>query len=92
MSGTVAGLLRNVLWSVVGMACALATMMGVPGVVGQRAGSLPPFDFHHRAVMDHRGAYVMLWTPLQDQIIIEVQVRWEPSSIRAGAAGETGPR
>lgn len=77
LSSAVLGVLGNVLCSVVGMECALVTLLGLTGVsmvVGQPSGPLPPFHFHHRAVMDHRGAYVMLWTPFQDKIIIEVQV------------------
>ncbi|XP_042233945.1 DBH-like monooxygenase protein 1 isoform X2 [Homarus americanus] len=57
--------------------CALLALLGmvnVPGAAGQPSVSLAPFEFHHRAVMDQRGAYIMLWTPLQDKIVIEVQV------------------
>ncbi|KAK8384812.1 hypothetical protein O3P69_014395 [Scylla paramamosain] len=37
-------------------------------------GSLPPHRFHHQAVMDHRGHYVMLWSPEKEGLTLEVQV------------------
>ncbi|XP_069961322.1 DBH-like monooxygenase protein 1 [Cherax quadricarinatus] len=49
-------------------------VMGVAGVTQPPSTSLPHFDFHHRVMMDQRGAYFMLWTPMNDKIVIEVQV------------------
>ena len=37
-------------------------------------GTLPPHRFHHHAVMDHRGDYVMLWSPEEEGLTMEVQV------------------
>ncbi|XP_042880664.1 DBH-like monooxygenase protein 1 isoform X2 [Penaeus japonicus] len=48
--------------------------VGGVGVVGLSSDSLPPLAFVHRAMMDQRGAYIMLWTPLEDRIVVEVQV------------------
>ncbi|XP_063614377.1 DBH-like monooxygenase protein 1, partial [Penaeus indicus] len=44
------------------------------GVVGLSSDSLPPLGFVHRAMMDQRGAYFLLWTPEEERIVIEVQV------------------
>ncbi|ROT69493.1 dopamine beta hydroxylase [Penaeus vannamei] len=44
------------------------------GVVGLSSDSLPPLAFVHRAMMDQRGAYFMLWTPLEERLVVEVQV------------------
>ncbi|CAL4059444.1 unnamed protein product, partial [Meganyctiphanes norvegica] len=44
------------------------------GLLGPQGVVLPPKDFVHRAQLDQYGAYVMLWTPREEDIIIEVQV------------------
>ncbi|XP_042238957.1 uncharacterized protein LOC121877254 isoform X2 [Homarus americanus] len=41
---------------------------------GSTAGSLPLMDFTHRVMLDQSGNYFMLWTPLESNITIEVQV------------------
>lgn len=53
---------------VVGTLVALAACMGVHGQ------SLEAKDLMHRAVLDQEGKYVMLWTPRDEEIVIEVQV------------------
>ena len=35
---------------------------------------LTAVDFEHYAVLDQRGAFVMMWTPGKDSITVEVQV------------------
>ena len=42
--------------------------------INKGSGPLPPMNFMHRVVMDAGHAYVLLWTPLEEKIIIEVQV------------------
>ena len=50
-------------------------MMAVAAVLICAAeGSLPTADFQHHAVLDQRGAFVMMWTPGDDNIKVEVQV------------------
>lgn len=46
--------------------------MGVSGVAA--TGVPPPQDLTHRVVLDQTGSYVMLWTPQENDIVIEVQV------------------
>ena len=40
----------------------------------QFPGPLPSKDFVHRVILDPSGSYVMLWTPLEEKVEIEVQV------------------
>ncbi|XP_069169748.1 DBH-like monooxygenase protein 1 [Procambarus clarkii] len=64
-----------VMWWIMSSLLAGLLQGGCGGVAGQpHHTSLPHFDFHHRAVMDQRGAYHLFWTAQQDKIVIEVQV------------------
>lgn len=38
------------------------------------SGGLTPMEFQHQAILDQYGKFIMLWTPLQKDIIIEIQV------------------
>ncbi|XP_068239142.1 DBH-like monooxygenase protein 1 isoform X1 [Palaemon carinicauda] len=56
---------------------ALCQLSGPPGVKARASEDLPRMTFVHRAVMDQWGAYIMLWSPLVDKIVVEVQVATE---------------
>lgn len=53
---------------------AMILAVGLAGARAQASGDLPPMKYSHRAVLDQDGVYVMLWTPGDDAIEIEVQV------------------
>lgn len=59
-----------VLW----VTAAVVAAVGVGGVCAQAPSDLPPVSHSHRVVLDQDGAFVMLWTPRDDAIDIEVQV------------------
>lgn len=46
-------------------------------VCAQEPSDLPPINHSHSIVLDQEGAFVMLWTPHDDAIDIEVQVSHE---------------
>lgn len=53
----------------------VVTMMAVAAVTMQIAeGSLSAAELQHHAVLDQNGAFVMMWTPADDSIRVEVQV------------------
>lgn len=37
--------------------------------------SLPAVSFMHSTVLDQEGSVVMLWTPTEEDIVFEIQVR-----------------
>lgn len=53
------------------VAGSLVVLAACTGVLGQ---SLESKDLMHRAVLDQEGKFVMLWTPRDEDIVIEVQV------------------
>lgn len=59
--------MRVVLWITV------AVVWGC-GVCAQVSRDLPPLSYSHRVVLDQDGVFVMLWTPNNDTIDIQVQV------------------
>lgn len=62
------GIVMTVLW------VAMMLALGVAIVRAQGSGDLPPMKYSHRVVLDQDGVYVMLWTPHDHIIEIEVQV------------------
>ncbi|XP_050715576.1 uncharacterized protein LOC126998176 [Eriocheir sinensis] len=58
-----------VLWVV-----AVAAAVGGSGVCAQMTSDLPPVTHSHRIVLDQDGVFVMLWTPRDDAIDMELQV------------------
>ncbi|XP_042880997.1 uncharacterized protein LOC122258825 [Penaeus japonicus] len=52
----------------------LGFMVVLAACVGVHTQSLPPMDLMHRAFLDQEGKYLMLWTPREQDIVIEVQV------------------
>ncbi|XP_050714988.1 uncharacterized protein LOC126997820 [Eriocheir sinensis] len=55
-------------------AVAVAAAVGGGGVCVQAQSDLPPMSHSHRVVLDQDGAFVMLWSPRDNAIVIEVQV------------------
>ena len=49
-------------------------MKGCFAIISKPSEILLQNNFVHRVVLDQDGAYIMLWTPLDDKIEIEVQV------------------
>ncbi|KAK8380027.1 hypothetical protein O3P69_016584 [Scylla paramamosain] len=54
---------------------AVLLALAISNTRGQATQDLPPAQHSHRVVLDQDNAYVMLWTPRQDAIEIEVQVK-----------------
>lgn len=44
------------------------------GLLSTTNSRLPEVDFIHRVEMDQQGAFFLLWTPREEDIIFEVQV------------------
>lgn len=47
---------------------------GCLAIITKITGPLAPKDFVHRVTLDEKGSYIMLWTPLEKKIDIEIQV------------------
>ncbi|XP_050714984.1 uncharacterized protein LOC126997815 [Eriocheir sinensis] len=56
------------------VAVAVAAMVGAGSVCAQVPSDLPPMSYQYRVVLDQDSPFVMLWTPGDDAIDIEVQV------------------
>lgn len=77
-----------VLWMV---AVAVAVAVGRGGVCAQRTNDLQPVSHSHRVVLDQDGAFVMLWTPRDDAIVMELQVSRGGASFLPHEAVVAGP-
>ena len=54
---------------------ALLLAVWVADIRAQSSNDLPPMNYSHMVVLDQNNAFVMLWTPRENDIEIEIQVR-----------------
>lgn len=57
------------------------TVLGGQGICAQVPNDWLPMSYSHRVMLDQKSPFIMLWTPHDDAIDIEVQVsesQWTP--------------